>query len=148
MEKRGDASNYESLRDARISENKARLEMLGLRRTKEELNAMVAAAAPARRPWTHKQYANGPPRRSPRLNGEAVKHKALPLKGLLGKARAVAVGEDGEEEEEGKHNAPVVVEEKTVPDPKDSDGEGMEGVYDPVPGVAISAEEIVQRCVE
>ncbi|CAN6281682.1 unnamed protein product [Urochloa humidicola] len=144
MEKRGDASDYESLRDARISENKARLEMLGLRRAKEELNAMVAAAAPARRPRTHKQYANGPPRRSPRLNGEAVKHKALPLKGLLGKARAVAVGEDEEEEEleeEGENNAPAVVEEKRVPEPKDIDGEGMEAVYDPVPGeTAISAE--------
>ncbi|CAL4935562.1 unnamed protein product [Urochloa decumbens] len=150
MGKLDNASDYESLRDARISENKARLEMLGLRRAKEELNAMVAAAAPARRPWAHKQYATGPLRRSPRLNGEPVKHKALPLKGLLGKAKAVAVGEDEEdEEEEGEHNAPAVVEEKMVPEPKDSDGEGMEAVYDPVHGeTAITAEDILQRCVE
>jgi len=53
--------------------------MLGLRCAKEELNAMVA---PARRSYTYKQYATGPPRRSPRLNGQAVKHQALPLAGL------------------------------------------------------------------
>lgn len=54
--------------------------MLGLSRTKEELNMMTPP--PARRPYTYKQYATGPPRRSPRLNGLAVQHKALPLRGL------------------------------------------------------------------
>ncbi|CAL4926954.1 unnamed protein product [Urochloa decumbens] len=148
MGKLGNASDYESLRDARISETKIRLEMLGLRRAKEELNAMVAAAAPARRPWAHKQYATGPPRsRCSGLSEMPVGTRFFwcCLVGLLGKAKAVAVGEDEEEvEEEGEHNAPAVVEEKMGPEPKDSDGEGMEAVYDPVHGeTAISAEDIL-----
>ncbi|XP_039832093.1 uncharacterized protein LOC120692774 isoform X1 [Panicum virgatum] len=133
MGKRGNESDYESLRDARIAENKARFEMLGLRCAKEELNAMVA---PARRSYTYKQYATGPPRRSPRLNGQAVKHQALPLAGVLGKAMAVVVEEKEEEEgEESDHGAPAVVDEQM-----DTDGKGMGDVYDSVPmETAISA---------
>jgi hypothetical protein len=58
------------------------------------------------------------------------------LVGVLGKATAVAVEEKEEEEgEEGDHDAPAVLDEEM-----DTDGEGMGGVYDPVPGeTAISA---------
>ena len=69
------------------------MEMLGLSRTKEELNLMTPP--PARRPYTYKQYATGPPRRSPRLNGLAVQHKALPLRGLPWRACILCVSIGG-----------------------------------------------------
>ncbi|CAD6204156.1 unnamed protein product [Miscanthus lutarioriparius] len=56
MGKRSYESDYESICDAHISENKVRMEMLGLSRTKEELNMMTPA--PTRRPYTYKQYAS------------------------------------------------------------------------------------------
>lgn len=134
MGKRSYESDYESVRDAHISENKARMEMLGLSRTKEELNMMTPP--PARRPYTYKQYATGPPRRSPRLNGLAVQHKALPLRGHLGKATAMLVDYDSD--------APAVVGGEMPPAPQDGGGEAMGAVDEPVHGeTAISVGEIL-----
>ncbi|XP_066328968.1 uncharacterized protein [Miscanthus floridulus] len=136
MGKRSYESDYESVRNAHISENKARMEMLGLSRTKEELNMMTPPPAP--RPYTYKQYATGPPRRSPRLNGLAVQHKALPLRGHLGKATPMLVDYDSD--------APAVVGGEMAPAPQDNGGEEMGAVYEPVHGeTATSVGEIVLR---
>ncbi|KAL6637710.1 hypothetical protein ACP70R_025282 [Stipagrostis hirtigluma subsp. patula] len=150
----GDKTDYESLREARISENKARMEMLGLRRAKKELADMISASTPARRPWTHKQYAIGPPRRSPRLNKQPVQHKALPLAGCLGKVIAMPV----EGSEKLEKNAAAVVDEEMVPAPQESrcDDEVSGAVGDRVLGIICQfcrhskscGEEDCKRCEE
>ncbi|TVU45408.1 hypothetical protein EJB05_04895, partial [Eragrostis curvula] len=155
MAKRGRESDYERHRQACIAENQARMEMLGLRRAAQELNVMAAAPAPARRPWTRRQYGTGPLRQSARLKDEPVQHQALPLTGCLSKVKPVLVEEvhkeqeqeqqqqqqqeEKEDEEEGQQQqaqaAPAAAaDEEVAPAPNDSDDEGMGAVYDPVPG--------------
>ncbi|KAL6909445.1 hypothetical protein ACP4OV_001726 [Aristida adscensionis] len=149
----GDKPDYERLREARISENKARMEMLGLHRAKRELADIVAASAPPRRPSTHRQYAVGPPRRSARLNRHAVQHKMLPFAGCLGKVTAVPVRYSGKEEEE--EDAAAAVDEEVAPAMQEShcDGEVRVAVDDPVLGVSchfcskLCGEEGCKRCV-
>uniref|UniRef100_A0A453H727 Uncharacterized protein n=1 Tax=Aegilops tauschii subsp. strangulata TaxID=200361 RepID=A0A453H727_AEGTS len=103
MGRLGDKSDYESIREARISENMARMEMLGLRRCAGELSAISSAPSPRAGSVTPRKTpkpprvltplrrsgrliaAATPPgsgsRRSARLNGDSVQHKALPYRG-------------------------------------------------------------------
>ncbi|OEL19053.1 hypothetical protein BAE44_0019927 [Dichanthelium oligosanthes] len=106
MGRLGIKSDYESLRDARISENMARMEMLGLRRCAGELSDIASAASHSAAGSATPRKAPRPRvmsmtplrrsgrlvaatqtgsastcRRSARLNGQFVQHKALPPKG-------------------------------------------------------------------
>lgn len=162
MGRLGDKSDYESLRDARISENMVRMEMLGLRRCAGELSAIASASAacpragsatprktpkpprvltPLRRSGRLIAVASATPtasspgrRRSARLNGQSVEHKGLPPKGVLGKA---AAEEEEEEEEEREKKAVLVIDKERVRilQERRCDSKGRGGVYDPVLGI-------------
>uniref|UniRef100_A0A0E0GSP4 Zinc-finger domain-containing protein n=1 Tax=Oryza nivara TaxID=4536 RepID=A0A0E0GSP4_ORYNI len=63
----GGKSDYESVRDARISENLARMEMLGLRRCAGELSAIASASASASAAASRRAGIGGTtPRRNPK----------------------------------------------------------------------------------
>uniref|UniRef100_A0A0D9VY47 Zinc-finger domain-containing protein n=1 Tax=Leersia perrieri TaxID=77586 RepID=A0A0D9VY47_9ORYZ len=136
----GGKSDYESVREARISENMARMEMLGLRRCASELSAIASASAASRRGAGTPRKTPRPPRvltplrrsgrllavaaaaspagsasgrrRSARLSGQATEHKALPLRGSLSKFAAEETEEDEEEEEEEEEGKAVMVIDK------------------------------------
>ncbi|TVU45410.1 hypothetical protein EJB05_04897 [Eragrostis curvula] len=192
MGRLGAKSDYESLRDARISENlasspdlnsirlgisrgitdswesgepcvQARMEMLGLLRCAEELSNIASAsgraasgsARPRKTPRprvvsmtplrrSSRLTAATPTgsastcRRSARLNGDSVTHKALPSKGSLSKlAAAAAAMEDEMEDDEEEEKATVVVDKKRVEalQERRCDSRGRGGVYDPVLGI-------------
>ncbi|KAL6909446.1 hypothetical protein ACP4OV_001727 [Aristida adscensionis] len=182
--------DYERLRDARISENMARMEMLGLRRCAGELSDLssascrrraAASATPRRTPRprvlsmtplrrSSRLTAAAPPpasaparRRSARLNGQSVQHKALPPKGALAKlaaaaAAAAAEEEEEEESEEEEEKALVVVDKARVQalQERRCDSKGRGAVYDPVLGICchfcrqkkLCGEEDCKRCGE
>nr|CAB3498461.1 unnamed protein product [Digitaria exilis] len=142
-------SDYESLRDARISENMARMEMLGLLRCAVELSDIASAsssrASPRKAPKPRvmsmtplrrsgrlvaaTQTASASTRRrSARLNGESVQHKALPPI-ALSKLAAVAAEEKDEDEE----NLALVVDKKRVQalQERRCDSKARGAVYDP-----------------
>ncbi|KAL6637711.1 hypothetical protein ACP70R_025283 [Stipagrostis hirtigluma subsp. patula] len=164
MGRLADKSDYESLRDARISENMARMEMLGLRRCAGELSDIASAscrraagsATPRKTPRprvtsmtplrrSSRLAAATPPtasastrRCSARLNGQSVQHKALPPKGSLGKlAAAAAAAAEEEEESEDDEKAMVVVDKARVQalQERRCDSKGRGAVYDPVLGI-------------
>ncbi|KAF8733726.1 hypothetical protein HU200_014572 [Digitaria exilis] len=168
-------SDYESLRDARISENMARMEMLGLLRCAVELSDIASAsssrASPRKAPKPRvmsmtplrrsgrlvaaTQTASASTRRrSARLNGESVQHKALPPIGALSKLAAVAVEETDEDEE----NLALVVDKKRVQalQERRCDSKARGAVYDPVLGICchfcrqkkLCGEEDCKRCGE
>ncbi|CAL4918677.1 unnamed protein product [Urochloa decumbens] len=171
-------SDYESLRDARISENMARMEMLGLRRCAGELSDIASAsslratgsATPRKTPRPRVKsmiplrrsgrLAVATPtgsasshRRSARLNGQSVQHTALPPNGGLSKLAAAAADETDEDDEEE-----VVVDKKRVQalQERRCDSRGRGGVYDPVLGICchfcrqkkLCGEEDCKRCGE
>ncbi|GJN23541.1 hypothetical protein PR202_gb11200 [Eleusine coracana subsp. coracana] len=182
MGRLGAKSDYESLRDARISENLARMEMLGLRHCAVELSEIASAAASSRaaagsatqRKAPRQRVVSMTPlrrssrliaaaptgsastrRRSARLNGDSVQHKALPSSGSLSKlATAAAAMEDDEEEEK----VVVVVDKKRVEalQERRCDSRGRGAVYDPVLGICchfcrqkkLCGEEDCKRCGE
>ncbi|KAF0910255.1 hypothetical protein E2562_001443 [Oryza meyeriana var. granulata] len=181
----GGKSDYESIRDARISENLARMEMLGLRRCAGELSAIASATAascragssgtprktpkpprvltPLRRSGrllavaaaTPTGSASGP-RRSARLNGQTMEHKALPLKGSLSKFAADEA--EGEEEEQEEMKVMLVIDKERVRilQERRCDSKGRGAVYDPVLGICchfcrqkkLCGEEGCKRCGE
>ncbi|KAK8503971.1 hypothetical protein V6N12_019138 [Hibiscus sabdariffa] len=64
-------SDYESLRNARILENQARLASLGVQKTIFDLRSIVSSAKPKKevRKWQKKEYNIAPVRRSIRFKG-------------------------------------------------------------------------------
>ncbi|WVZ60254.1 hypothetical protein U9M48_010301 [Paspalum notatum var. saurae] len=181
MGKLGSKSEYESLRDARISENMARMEMLGLRRCAGELTDIASAssrrAAPRKTPRPRvtsmtplrrsgRLVAATPAgsasthRRSARLNGQAVQHKALPSTGALGKLAAAAVDYewDTEEDDDDEGKPRLVVSKGRVHalQERRCDSKGRGAVYDPVLGICchfcrqkkLCGEEDCKRCGE
>ncbi|CAN6292239.1 unnamed protein product [Urochloa humidicola] len=178
-------SDYESLRDARISENMARMEMLGLRRCAGELSDIASAssrraagsATPRKTPRPRVKsmtplrrsgrLAAATPtgsasshRRSARLSGLSVQHKALPPKGALSKLAAAAAGgtdEDDDDEDEEENLALVVDKERVQAlQERRCDSKGRGAVYDPVLGICchfcrqkkLCGEEDCKRCGE
>ncbi|PAN45410.1 hypothetical protein PAHAL_9G116600 [Panicum hallii] len=176
-------SDYECLRDARISENMARMEMLGLLRCAGELSDIASAsshrAAGSATPRNRKpprprvmsmtplrrssRLAAATPtgststnRRSARLNGQSVQHKALPPKGALSKLAAATAAETDEDDDE--ENLALVVDKKRVQalQERRCDSKGRGGVYDPVLGICchfcrqkkLCSEEDCKRCGE
>ncbi|CAN6322850.1 unnamed protein product [Urochloa humidicola] len=174
-------SDYESLRDARISENMARMEMLGLRRYAGELSDIASAssrleagsATPRKTPKPRVRsmtplrrsgrLAAATPsgsasshRRSARLNGLSVQHKALPPKGALSKLEAAAADETDDDDDE--EDLALVVDKKRVQalQERRCDSKGRGGVYDPVLGICchfcrqkkLCGEEDCKRCGE
>ncbi|RCV41229.1 hypothetical protein SETIT_9G118900v2 [Setaria italica] len=154
-------SDYESLRDARISENMARMEMLGLRRCAGELSDIAAvssqrtagSATPRKTPRPRVmsmtplrrsgRLAAATPtgsassrRLSARLNGQSVQYKALPPKGALSKLAVATAGETDEDDDE-EENLALVVDKKRVEalQERRCDSKGRGGVYDPVLGI-------------
>ncbi|KAG8097946.1 hypothetical protein GUJ93_ZPchr0013g35449 [Zizania palustris] len=159
-----DKSDYESIRDARISENLARMEMLGLRRCVGELSATTSASAafsrvgsggtPRKTPKPRRVLtpvrrsgrliaisATAPtrsapgPRCSARLNGHSIKHKALPLKGSLSKAAAEEAEESDEEEQEKKAVVVIDKERVRILQERRCDSKARGAVYDTVLGI-------------
>ncbi|CAN6303828.1 unnamed protein product [Urochloa humidicola] len=177
-------SDYESLRDARISENMARMEMLGLRRCAGELSDIASAssrraagsATPRKTPRPrvrsmtplHRsgRLAAATPtgsasshRRSARLSGLSVQHKALPPKGALSKLAAAAAGEtDEDDDDDEEENLALMVDKERVQalQERRCDSKGRGGVYDPVLGICchfcrqkkLCGEEDCKRCGE
>ncbi|CAM0875180.1 unnamed protein product [Alopecurus aequalis] len=169
MGRLGDKSDYESIREARISENKARMEMLGLLRCAGELSAI--ATSPVRRAGSVTPRKTPKPPRvltplrrsgrlnaaatpagsesgrrcSPRLNGGSV-YKALPYS-----------GEKYEEEEDEEKEVVYIDKERLrVLQERRCDSKGRGAVYDPVLGICchfcrqkkLCGEEGCKRCGE
>ncbi|VAH95100.1 unnamed protein product [Triticum turgidum subsp. durum] len=168
MGRLGDKSDYESIREARISENMARMEMLGLRRCAGELSAISSAPSPRAGSVTPRKTpkpprvltplrrsgrliaAATPPgsgsRRSARLNGDSVQHKALPYRGA-----------DAEEEEQ-EEKSPMYIDKERLRVLQETrcDSKARGSVYDPVLGICchfcrqkkLCGEEGCKRCGE
>uniref|UniRef100_A0A0A9BHA0 Zinc-finger domain-containing protein n=1 Tax=Arundo donax TaxID=35708 RepID=A0A0A9BHA0_ARUDO len=183
MGRLGAKSDYESLRDARISENMARMEMLGLHRCAGELSDIASAVSCRRTAGSSTPKKTPRPRvmnmtplrrssrlvaatptgfasshrRSARLNGQSVHHKALPPKGALTELAAAAAVLDGEDSEV-EEKAVVVVDKERVKALQERlcDSKARGGVYDPVLGICchfcrqkkLCGEEDCKRCGE
>ncbi|XP_010270715.1 PREDICTED: cell division cycle-associated 7-like protein isoform X2 [Nelumbo nucifera] len=157
-------SDYESLRNARISENQARLASLGLEKKVGELRAIVSPAKSAKTPvrkYPRKSvYGCTSLRRSDRLKGKSVDPKSElhslrrsdRLKGKFGDPissqeeskprRLFSKGEGEEGEEKRRANAPFVnvdVSElrRLSPDvlARRCDSKTRGSIYDPVIGI-------------
>ncbi|KAE8723588.1 Zinc-finger domain of monoamine-oxidase A repressor R1 isoform 3 [Hibiscus syriacus] len=112
-------SDYESLRNARILENQARLASLGVQKTISDLRSIVSSAKPKKevRKWQKKEYDVTPVRRSIRFKG--VPHPSTPSlrrsNRLKGKVIDYEEKEEGsksfssEGKEKGPANAPAVI---------------------------------------
>ncbi|XP_062209405.1 uncharacterized protein LOC133911215 isoform X2 [Phragmites australis] len=161
------------------------MEMLGLRRCAGELSDIASASASCRRAAGSGSPRKNPRprvmsmtplrrssrlvaatptgsasthRRSARLNGQDVQHKALPPKGALSKLAAVAAAAEEEEESEDEEKAVVVVDKERVQalQERRCDSKGRGGVYDPVLGICchfcrqkkLCGEEDCKRCGE
>ncbi|KAG8388148.1 hypothetical protein BUALT_Bualt02G0095800 [Buddleja alternifolia] len=86
-------SDYEELRNARISENQARLASLGLQKTVSELRSLICSSPKSdKRKWNKVDYSSTPLRRSSRLTG-----KSTSSQGKLSHLEDSDCGEDGEE---------------------------------------------------
>ncbi|KAG2535789.1 cell division cycle-associated protein 7-like [Panicum virgatum] len=177
-------SDYECLRDARISENMARMEMLGLLRCAGELSNIACSASSNRAAGSATPRNRKPPRpramsmtplrrsirlaaatptgspstnrRSARLNGQSVQHKALPPKGALSKLAAAAAEETDDDDDDDEENLALLVDKKRVQalQERRCDSKGRGGVYDPVLGICchfcrqkkLCGEEDCKRC--
>ncbi|XP_066305678.1 uncharacterized protein [Miscanthus floridulus] len=169
MGKLGAKSDYESLRNARISENMARMEMLGLLRCAGELSDIASASS-------HRAAGSATPRRTPRprvtsmtplrrsgrllaatrrcsarLNGQGT--------GSLSKLTAAGSEEEDdtwEDDKEGKWATTVAKERVQALQERRCDSRGRGGVYDPVLGICchfcrqkkLCGEEDCKRCGE
>ncbi|KAH8491927.1 hypothetical protein H0E87_021501 [Populus deltoides] len=123
-------SDYEDLRNARILENQARLQSLGIHKTLSDLRSVTTSSSPKweRRKWTKRVYETAILRRSDRLkrissvesstqysNNLSLRRSnrlkeisTEPIKAVV--MRKVKVGDESEEEEDEKRpaNAPLV----------------------------------------
>ncbi|KAM0898862.1 hypothetical protein ACQ4PT_021674 [Festuca glaucescens] len=169
MGRLGDKSDYESIREARISENKARMEMLSLLRCAGELSAIAPSTArragsvtprktpkpprvltPLRRsgrltPAATTAGSEAGRRCSPRLNG-GLEYKALPYR------------EEETDEDDDEEKAAVYIDKERlrVLQERRCDSKGRGAVYDPVLGICchfcrqkkLCGEEGCKRCGE
>ncbi|KAL4360464.1 hypothetical protein GQ457_04G039240 [Hibiscus cannabinus] len=132
-------SDYESMRNARILENQARLASLGVQKTISDLRSIVSSAKPMKeaRKWQKKEYNIAPVRRSIRFKG--VPPPSTPACNSLRRSnRLRGKGIDYEEREEGS---------------KSFSSEGREKRPANAPSVAIndasyqlSAQDSARRC--
>ncbi|KAI5568727.1 hypothetical protein POPTR_012G044400v4 [Populus trichocarpa] len=121
-------SDYEDLRNARILENQARLQSLGIHKTLSDLRSLTSSPKWERRKWTKRVYETAILRRSDRLkrissvesstqysNNLSLRRSSRlkeistePIKAVV--MRKVKVGDESEEEEDEKRpaNAPLV----------------------------------------
>ncbi|XP_022715372.1 cell division cycle-associated 7-like protein [Durio zibethinus] len=105
-------SDYESLRNARILENQARLASLGVHNTISELRSIVSSAKPGKievRKWQKKEYDIRPLRRSNRFKRirTASTHTGKFLRRSNRLRARVKIGKviDYEESEEGRNSS-------------------------------------------
>ncbi|KAK6127845.1 hypothetical protein DH2020_013517 [Rehmannia glutinosa] len=149
-------SDYEELRNARISENQARLASLGLQKTISELRALASSPKSDKthvRKYCKVDYSSTPLRRSARLSG-----KSPPLQGRL------SYWEDSDKD--GKEKGPVSwrmakaekdlirrqISKEALARRCESKGRGS--LYDPVYGICchycrqkkLCGEEDCKRC--
>lgn len=165
-------SDYESLRNARIVENQARLASLGVHKTISDLRSIVSSAKPKVRKWQKKDNVITPVRRSTRFKGTPLS-SSLASNSLRRSNRLRGKAIDFEEREEGSDsyssegkekrpaNAPLV----TIDDaslqlsPEDSSRrcnrkEGRGSVYNSICGICchfcrqktLCAENDCKRC--
>ncbi|XP_021292200.1 cell division cycle-associated 7-like protein [Herrania umbratica] len=165
-------SDYETLRNARIVENQARLASLGLHKTISELRSIVSSAKSEKtqlRKWQKKDYEITPLRRSNRLKRiPASSTRASNFLRRSSRLRGRDIGEEngsnsslGEGEEKRPANAPLVkiYGARHQLSPEDSARrcrrkEGRGSVYNSVFGICchfcrqktLCAEEDCKRC--
>ncbi|XP_017974014.1 PREDICTED: cell division cycle-associated protein 7 [Theobroma cacao] len=165
-------SDYETLRNARIVENQARLASLGLHKTISELRSIVSSAISEKtqlRKWQKKDYEITPLRRSNRLKRTpAASTRTSNFLRRSSRLRGSDIGEEngsnsssGEGEEKRPANAPLVKTygARNQLSPEDSARrcrrkEGRGSVYNSVFGICchfcrqktLCAEEDCKRC--
>ncbi|MFQ6632718.1 hypothetical protein Gotur_012015 [Gossypium turneri] len=165
-------SDYESLRNARIVENQARLASLGVHKTISDLRSIVSSAKPKVRKWQKKEYVITPVRRSTRFKGTPLS-SSLASNSLRRSNRLRGKAIDFEEREEGSDsyssegkekrpaNAPLVmIDDASLQlSPEDSSRrcnrkEGRGSVYNSICGICchfcrqktLCAEKDCKRC--
>lgn len=177
MGKLGAKSDYESIRDARISENMARMEMLGLLRCAGELSDIAsshraAGSATPRRTPRPRVTSMTPLRRSGRLlaatptrpTGSASTHRCSTRlngqgTGVLSKLTAAGSEDEDdtwEDDKEGKWAVAVAKERVQALQERRCDSRGRGGAYDSVLGICchfcrqkkLCGEEDCKRCGE
>ncbi|PWA47215.1 zinc-finger domain of monoamine-oxidase A repressor R1 [Artemisia annua] len=157
--------DYENIRNARISENQARLASLGLHKTISELRSITTPVkTPPKRKLVKVDWSSVPLRRSNRLKqiepkpvGESVTTRRS-LRYFANSPAKSANGDDSEEKEMRPANAPFVDERLCrspgVPTERRCMSKGRGSVYDPVFGICchfcrqkkLCGEEDCKRC--
>ncbi|CAI9282131.1 unnamed protein product [Lactuca saligna] len=159
-------SDYEDMRNARISENQARLASLGLQKTISELRLITTPAKSPKRKWQKVDYSSVPLRRSNRLkqvnpnSSDASISVGRSLRFLADPDTELSDGDVSEEDEKRPANAPFVdwrlCRSAEVSSERRCMSKGRGSVYDPVFGICchfcrqkkLCGEEDCKRCTD
>ncbi|KAI3499700.1 hypothetical protein L1887_35505 [Cichorium endivia] len=151
-------SDYEDMRNARISENQARLASLGLQKTLSELRLITTPAKSPKRKWAKVDYSSVPLRRSNRLKQVNPNSSDGSVGRSLKFLPDSPNDDDSEEKEKRPANNPLVdwrlCRSAEVSSERRCMSKGRGSVYDPVFGICchfcrqkkLCGEEDCKRC--